>query len=201
MNSNIRDLLTRNIAWAKGVEEKYPGFFKENSGKQAPKYLWLGCSDSRVPETLITGSMPGEIFVHRNISNQVTLKGDATMEVIEFAVNHLEVEHIIICGHYGCGAVQAVAEDNLSFSHTNWYANLSKIRNSNLNNLDINDPSKSQEQLSELNVKAQVERLASSELIINAWKDRKPLSIHGFIYRLKSGLLKDLEITVSEKTN
>ena len=197
MKEEIMALFQKNAKWAARFEEENPGFFQASAVGQTPKYLWIGCSDSRVPETLITDSEPGEIFTHRNISNQVSLENQSTMEVIDFAINQLKVHHIIICGHYGCGAIQAVKEKKEELSHHSWFRSINETLRKNENKLAEYDPVKAGQKLCELNVIEQVKKLRQTQVVVNAWNQNQNLSIHGWIYQLKTGLLKDLEITIS----
>ena len=182
---DISTLFKNNRDWAKQVEEETPGFFKKLS-KQNPKYLWIGCSDSRVPANQITGLLPGEVFVHRNISNQVINTDMNLMCVLQYAIDILHVKHIIVCGHYGCGGINAVMKNRTSGLLEHW-----------LENVKTSVPAHKKithNRMCELNVIKQVENLSHNTIVQKAWKQKRKLYIHGWIYSVSDGLLKDLQI-------
>lgn len=184
-------LLLENKAWAAEKVEDDPGFFKRLSTLQTPEFLWIGCSDSRVPANEITGTEPGEIFVHRNIANLVIHTDVNLLSVLEFAVVHLKVKHIIVCGHYGCGGIKA-AMGNVDYKQVlnMWLRHIKDVYRHNREELDNikNDEIRSN-RLTELNVVEQVQRLAKTSIIQRAWKDRSAPDLHGWVYGLKDGII------------
>ncbi len=194
--SDIKKLLEQNRQWAAETVEQQPGFFDELSEGQAPKYLWIGCSDSRVPSTQVTGLMPGEIFVHRNIANQVSTSDLSCISVLQYAVEVLKVEHVIVCGHYGCGGVNAAISNQQFGLIDNW---LTKIKDVYIKNetkfTPITDEQERSDLMCELNVMEQVQNVCNSTIVQNAWKNGQSLSVHGWCYRLKDGHIKDLEVS------
>lgn len=185
-------LLLENKAWAQQRIEDDPGFFKRLSALQTPEFLWIGCSDSRVPANEITGTAPGEIFVHRNIANMVIHTDTNIYSVLDYAVTHLEVKHIIVCGHYGCGGIKA-AMSNHDFNHilNMWLRNIKDVYRLHQTELDaIADEETKTNRLTELNVQEQVIHLAKTSVIQKAWKNRKAPDLHGWVYGLKDGLIK-----------
>jgi carbonic anhydrase len=175
------------------MTKRDPRFFKRLSGQQAPKYLWIGCSDSRVPANEIVGLLPGELFVHRNVANLVVHTDLNCLSVIQYAVEVLKVQHIIVCGHYGCGGVRAVIEQREVGLVSNWLRHLVDIREKFLPLLDtLNNDDERARRLCELNVTEQVRNVCQSTIIQNAWRQKQALTIHGWVYGLKDGLLRDL---------
>ncbi len=188
----------RNREWADSVNREDPDFFAHLAAQQKPEVLWIGCSDSRVPANQITGMMPGEVFVHRNIANLVLHTDMNCQSVVQFAVAVLKVKHVIICGHYGCGGVKASLESRDHGLIHNWLRNIKDIYQINASIIDgIDDPEQKVDRLCELNVMTQVKNLAHSSTVQNAWANGQPLTIHGWIYSIRDGLLKDLEVDVS----
>jgi carbonic anhydrase len=184
-------LLSKNKDWANGQIEEDPGFFKRLSALQTPEFLWIGCSDSRVPADKITGTQPGEIFVHRNISNMVVHTDVNLLSVLDYAVNHLKVRHVIVCGHYGCGGVKA-AMTNHDFKYVlnMWLRNIKdvyRLYREELENID--DEEKRTDRLVELNVKEQVMHLAKTSIIQRAWQNEQRPHLHGWVYGLKDGII------------
>jgi len=173
---DITKLLENNKAWARQVEIESPGFFGRLKRQQRPKYLWIGCSDSRVPANQITGLLPGDVFVHRNISNQVINTDMNLMCVLQYAVEALKVRHIIVCGHYGCGGIAAVRKNATTGMLEHWLEN---VRGSVPKHRRI-----SLDELCELNVKRQVENLAQNTIVQKAWERGRKLSIHGWLLDL-----------------
>ena len=185
-------LLQENKAWAAGKIATDPQFFDRLSHLQTPEFLWIGCSDSRVPANEITGTQPGEIFVHRNIANLVVNTDVNLLSVLDFAVNHLKVKHVIVCGHYGCGGVKA-AITKLDFKPllNMWLRNIKDVIRLHRDELDaITDGEKKTDRLVELNVKEQVFNLAKTSIIQRAWKNEQRPDIHGWVYGLKDGIIK-----------
>jgi len=197
----INDLLRHNAQWAERRVKKDPEYFNRLSTLQHPDYLWIGCSDSRVPANVITGLEPGEVFVHRNVANLVH-RGDLNLlSVLEFAVEALEVKHIIVCGHYGCGGVHAAMEEHRHGIIDHWLQPIRDVADSAEDELsEIKDHDKRLERLCELNIKAQVESLSRTPIIQSAWKRGKNVCIHGWVYGLHDGLLRDLKCDTSPDT-
>jgi carbonic anhydrase len=185
-------LLSDNKAWAKSQEEKDPEFFKRLSSIQTPEFLWIGCSDSRVPADKITGTQPGEIFVHRNIANMVVHTDVNLLSVLDYAVNYLKVQHVIVCGHYGCGGIKAAMDNNDYKPVLNmWLRNIKDVYHQFKEELDaIADQEKRTDRLTELNVMEQVMHLAQTSIIQRAWKNEQRPHLHGWVYGLKDGLIK-----------
>ncbi len=184
-------LLLENKAWAAEKVEDDPGFFKRLSNLQTPEFLWIGCSDSRVPANEITGTEPGEIFVHRNIANLVIHTDVNLLSVLEFAVVHLKVKHVIVCGHYGCGGIKA-AMGNTDYKQVlnMWLRHIKDVYRHNREELNgIQDEEVRADRLTELNVIEQVQRLAKTSIIQWAWNERKEPDLHGWVYGLKDGLI------------
>jgi carbonic anhydrase len=190
---DIDQLLLANKAWSEGRRYDDPKYFDRLSSIQTPKYLWIGCSDSRVPADTITGTAPGEIFVHRNIANMVVHTDLNLLSVLEYAVHYLKVEHVIVCGHYGCGGVAASLTNN-SFGIINkWLRNIKDVHRLHSAEIDVNDdPTERVNRLVEFNVREQVQNLAKTSVIQRAWNERKAPSLHGWVYGLNDGLINPL---------
>lgn len=187
-------LLSENKAWALEMVDDDPDYFNRLAQLQTPEFLWIGCSDSRVPANQITGTKPGEIFVHRNIANLVIHTDVNLLSVLDYAVNHLKVKHVIVCGHYGCGGVKA-AMSNHDYNHllNMWLRNIKDVYRYYEDELTaITDEEARTDRLVELNVQEQVLKLAKTSIIQRAWKNRNAPTLHGWIYGLKDGLLKSL---------
>jgi carbonic anhydrase len=184
-------LLLENKAWAKEQVEIDPDFFSRLQHIQSPEFLWIGCSDSRVPADKITGTQPGEIFVHRNIANMVVHTDINLLSVLEYAVVYLKVKHIIVCGHYGCGGVKA-AMGNQSLGIINkWLRNIKDVYRIHRNEVDVLENEEERtNKLVELNVKEQVVNLAKTSIIQKAWKDEQRPHLHGWVYGLHDGIIK-----------
>lgn len=184
-------LLLENKAWASEKIATDPDYFKRLSEVQTPEFLWIGCSDSRVPANEITGTQPGEIFVHRNIANMVIHTDINLLSVLDYAVNFLKVKHIVVCGHYGCGGVKASITNNDYKALLNmWLRSLKDVYRHNREELDaIADMDARSDRLAELNVMEQVVRLSETTIIQNAWKEQDGPDLHGWVYGLKDGLL------------
>lgn len=185
-------LLQDNKRWAAERVADDPGFFDRLSNIQTPEFLWIGCSDSRVPANQITGTEPGEIFVHRNIANMVIHTDVNLLSVLEYAVTHLHVQHAIVCGHYGCGGIRAAMGNHDYRQVLNmWLRNIKDVYRHNRQELDaIADEDQRADRLTELNVMEQVQRLAKTSIIQKAWKYRGGPDLHGWVYGLKDGLIK-----------
>ncbi|EGV50457.1 carbonic anhydrase 1 [endosymbiont of Riftia pachyptila (vent Ph05)] len=195
----LNHLFDNNLAWATSIKEKDPEFFTRLSKQQAPEYLWIGCSDSRVPANQITGLQPGEVFVHRNIANVVVHTDLNCLSVIQFAVEVLKVKHIIICGHYGCGGVKAALENHEHGLIDNWLRHIKDVIRFNSGQFDGLEHNEKLDLLCELNVREQVTNICNTTIVQNAWKQGKELSIHGWIYSIENGILKDLSACVTSK--
>jgi carbonic anhydrase len=190
----LNHLFNNNKAWAVGIRQQDPEFFAMLSRQQSPKYLWIGCSDSRVPANQITGLSPGELFVHRNIANLVVHTDLNCLSVLQFAVEILKVEHIIVCGHYGCSGVQAVLRgDRLGLSD-NWLRHIQDVRQKHEKTLAAAGGEAS-DRLCELNVIQQVANVRDTTIARDAWERGQELAVHGWIYGLHDGLLRDLNVT------
>jgi len=185
-------LLLENKAWAAEKIEKDPEYFQRLSKIQTPKFLWIGCSDSRVPANEITGTQPGEIFVHRNVANMVVHTDVNLLSVLDFAVTHLKVKHIIVCGHYGCGGVRAaITKHDYKYVLNMWLRNIKDVYRLHRKELDgIADNEAKEDRLVELNVQEQVMHLAKTSIIQRAWKNEKRPDLHGWVYGLKDGIIK-----------
>jgi len=198
MSDSITNLLQNNRRWAEKIRKDDPGFFENLSHQQTPKYLWIGCSDSRVPANQITGLAPGEVFVHRNVANQVIHTDLNCLSVIQFAVDVLKVEHVIVCGHYGCGGVKAALQKMELGLIDNWLRHIQDIAETHHPKLNaVKDENKRWDALAEFNVMEQVYNVGQTTVVQNAWKQRQNLTIHGWIYGITDGLLRDLEISIS----
>lgn len=184
-------LLLENKAWAQERIEDDPEFFNRLSHLQTPEFLWIGCSDSRVPANEITGTQPGEIFVHRNVANMVVHTDTNLLSVLEYAVTHLQVKHIIVCGHYGCGGVKAaMSNDDYNQVLNMWLRNIKDVYRLHFTELDaIKDEEAKLNRLTELNVMEQVVHLAKTSIVQKAWKHRQAPDLHGWVYGLKDGLI------------
>ena len=185
-------LLLENKAWAQERVDEDPDFFNRLANLQKPDFLWIGCSDSRVPANEITGTQPGEIFVHRNIANLVVHTDTNLLSVLDYAVTHLEVKHIIVCGHYGCGGIKA-AMSNTDYNQVlnMWLRNIKDVYRMHFAELHgIKDEEKKSDRLTELNVVEQVIHLAKTSIIQKAWKNRQAPDLHGWVYGLKDGIIK-----------
>jgi len=189
----LNRLFKNNRAWSSQMTRRDASFFRRLAGQQKPKYLWIGCSDSRVPANEIVGLLPGELFVHRNIANLVVHTDLNCLSVIQFAVDVLKVEHIIVCGHYGCGGVQAVLEKKELGLVDNWLRHLSGVGDKFSGALEaLRTDGERAKRLCELNVIEQVRHVCQTTVVRNAWKSRRRLSVHGWVYGLEDGLLRDL---------
>lgn len=191
---DINDLIKKNQQWAKKCVAEDGEFFSRLTNQQTPKYLWIGCSDSRVPANEIVGLAPGEIFVHRNVANVVVHTDLNCLSVVQYAVEVLKVEHIIVCGHYGCGGVAAALEGKSHGLIDNWLRHIKDVYHENRKTLNqIEDLTARRNKLCELNVEAQVANVCYTTIVQDAWSRGQQLSVHGWIYSLQNGLINDLE--------
>ncbi|HEV8272047.1 MAG TPA: carbonic anhydrase [Chitinophagaceae bacterium] len=191
---SYQKLLQENKEWAKGKVAVDPEYFDRLSQIQTPEFLWIGCSDSRVPANEITGTQPGEIFVHRNIANMVVNTDSNLLSILEFAVTHLKVKHIIVCGHYGCGGIKAAMSNHDYKQVLNmWLRNIKDVYRLHREELNaIKDEDLRADRLCELNVKEQVMHLAKTSIVQRAWKHEQRPDLHGWVYGLKDGLINPL---------
>lgn len=189
---SLAHLFANNRAWSKAMTARDPDFFRRLSAQQAPKYLWIGCSDSRVPANEIVGLLPGEMFVHRNVANLVVHTDLNCLSVLQYAVDVLQVEHIIVCGHYGCGGVRAVLENRELGLVSNWLRHLADVAEKFADVLPKLSDEERAQRLCEWNVVEQVRHVCESTIVQSAWRSGRALSVHGWVYSLEDGLLKDL---------
>jgi carbonic anhydrase len=194
----LNNLFENNKKWAANIKETDPDFFSKLSKQQNPEYLWIGCSDSRVPANEIVDMLPGEIFVHRNIANLVIHTDLNCLSVIQYAVEVLQVKHIIICGHYGCGGVKAAMDNQEHGLIDNWLRNIKDIYRYHEAKIDaLQDDKEKIDLLCELNVMEQVANVCHTTIVQSAWKAKQKLAVHGWIYSIEDGILKDLNICVT----
>lgn len=190
-------LFENNRRWAKESIEKRPDFFEHLAEMQRPSYLWIGCSDSRVPATEICGLDPGSMFVHRNVANLVVHTDFSMLSVLQYAVEVLEVKHVIVCGHYGCGGVKAALGSEPHGLIDNWLRHIKDVAHMFREELgELEDGKPTEDRMCEVNVAAQVANLCHTTVVQNAWTKGRELSIHGWIYRIQDGLLRDLGLCV-----
>jgi len=188
----LKHFFDRNVEWATAVKQKDPEFFSKLAAQQHPEYLWIGCSDSRVPANQIINLPPGEVFVHRNIANVVVHTDLNCLSVIHYAVEVLKVKHIIVCGHYGCGGIKAAMEDRDHGLIDNWLRHVKDVSRFNSELLKGLDEHQRLDTLCELNVKEQVTNICNTSIVQKTWKNGVDLCVHGWIYNIENGLLKDL---------
>ncbi len=194
----LSKIFEQNKNWAKKIKESDPDFFLNLSKEQHPQYLWIGCSDSRVPANEILGLAPGDVFVHRNVANVVEPHDLNCLTVIQFAVEVLKVRHIIVCGHYGCGGIKTVMEDRDHGMMDNWLHTVKDLFiKYHLKLNEIRDAEKRINVLSELNVIEQVKNVCQTDFVQQAWKKHQKLTVHGLVYGLSDGILKDLNVSTS----
>ena len=196
----LKNLFDRNLAWATAIKEKDPEFFSLLSRQQSPEYLWIGCSDSRVPANQIVDLPPGEVFVHRNIANLVIHTDLNCLSVIDFAVEVLKVKHIIVCGHYGCGGIKAAMENKEHGLIDNWLCHIKDVSRLNAEKLTGLKQDEKFDLLCELNVKEQVTNVCNTTVVQKAWKNGAELSVHGWIYNIENGILKDLDTCITARS-
>ena len=188
----LKHIFEKNRQWADAVNDRDPEFFSRLAAQQYPKYLWIGCSDSRVPANQIMDLPPGEVFVHRNIANVVVHTDLNCLSVIHFAIEVLKVKHIIVCGHYGCGGVMAAMEDQDHGMIDNWLRHIKDVRRFNSESLDGLDEHEKLDRLCELNVKEQVSNVCNTPVVQKVWKEGGELTVHGWIYNIHNGRLIDM---------
>lgn len=194
----LEHLFENNRQWSKEVSLRHEGFFEKLSSQQKPEYLWIGCSDSRVPANELIGLMPGEVFVHRNVANMVIHTDFNCLTVIQYAVSILKVKHIIVCGHYGCGGVKAAMENKSHGFINNWLRHLWDLYAAHQAYIDgLKGPEAREDKLCEINVITQVKHVCRTTIVTEAWKRGEPVTVHGWIYNLANGLLRDLDTSVS----
>ena len=196
MSTELDGLFDRNRRWAASTEAREPGFFTRLAQQQNPKYMWIGCADSRVPANEITGLDPGEVFVHRNVANVVVHSDLNALSTIQFAVEHLKVEHIIVVGHYGCAGVRAALHGIRVGLADNWLRHVQDVRLRHRKRLDHLPQSEQENILCEMNVIEQVGNVALSTVLQDAWARGQKVAVHGWVYGLRDGLLKNLEVTM-----
>ena len=193
----LSDLFANNRAWAEGMTRADPEFFPRLAGQQAPRYLWVGCSDSRVPANQIVGLRPGEMFVHRNVANVVVHTDLNCLSALQYAVDVLRVGHVIVCGHYGCGGVLAALRDDRLGLIDNWLRHVQDVRAKHRAQLEaLSTESERHDRLCELNVVEQVVNVSRTTVVREAWARGQTLAVHGWIYGLRDGLLRDLGMCV-----
>ena len=196
----IEKLFENNRAWAAAIQARNPDFFPALSRQQSPDYLWIGCSDSRVPANEIVGLLPGQLFVHRNVANVVVHSDLNCLSVMQFAVDALKVQHIIVCGHYGCGGVQAALHNSKLGLIDNWLRHVQDVMQKHTDELaGIADETQRLNRLCELNVIEQVVHVCQTTIVQQAWERGQELAVHGWIYGLHNGLLQDLNISITRQ--
>lgn len=196
MPKTLEDLKAKNRAWAAGKVSVDPGFFRRLEGQQAPEYLWIGCADSRVPANELVNLLPGEMFVHRNVANVVVHSDLNALSTVQFAVEHLQVAHILVVGHYGCAGVRAAMRGLRVGLADNWLRHVHDVRMRHRKRLDHLPVERQEEILCEMNIIEQVGHVAQSTVIQDAWARGQAVAIHGLVYGLADGLLKDLQVTM-----
>ena len=202
MEKYYKSLLDKNKEWVANILEKDPDFFNRLSKGQQPPILWIGCSDSRVPANEIIGAPPGEVFVHRNIANMVIHSDMSMLSVLDFAVNVLKVKHVIVCGHYGCGGVKAAMSNKQIGLIDNWIRHIKDVYR--LNEDELNSISNEEERFNrfvEVNVKEQVLDVAKTSIIQNAWSNGQEIHLHGWVYDINDGIIKDLDVTLKNNSS
>lgn len=198
MEKSYKRLLDNNKEWVAQQLKLNPGYFEELAKGQSPEYLWIGCSDSRVPANEITGTKPGEIFVHRNIANMVVHSDMNMLSVLSYAVEVLKVKHVIVCGHYGCGGVNAAMGNKQFGLIDNWLRHLKDVYRLHARELDnINNEEQRRKRFVELNVMEQVLDLGKTSIVQNAWKTEQNLHLHGWVYDIHDGIINDLNVTIT----
>jgi carbonic anhydrase len=194
----LTHLLENNRAWSRDISARHPGFFEKLSEQQLPRYLWIGCSDSRVPANEIVGLMPGELFVHRNVANVVVHTDLNCLSVLQYAVDVLRVEHVIVCGHYGCGGIQAAYRRDALGLIDNWLRHVQDVADRHAEALGVaGDETARLDRLCELNVVDQARNVCQTTIVRDAWSRGQSLTVHGWIYSLRDGLLRDLGFIAS----
>ena len=197
MNESIRKLFDNNRQWARDSEAREPGFFSKLLAQQTPQYLWIGCADSRVPANELVGLLPGELFVHRNVANVVSHSDLNCLSVIQYAVDLLKVQHVVVVGHSGCGGVQAVLDGRRVGLADNWLGHVQEVRNKHRRWLDSLPSERRCDALCELNVLEQACNVCQTTVVQDAWQRGQRVVVHGWVYGLHNGLLNDLRLTVN----
>lgn len=193
----LNDLLDRNAKWSEQKNSDEPGYFARLATRQSPEFFWIGCSDSRVPANVVAGLDPGEVFVHRNVANLIHSSDMNMLSALEFAVDALRIREIIVCGHYGCGGVKAATEDLPHGLADHWLEPIRRLARSYAVDLSRQDDEEARrDKLAELNVVEGVRRVSETPILQRAWRDRVSIRVHGLIYGLKDGRLRDLDCTV-----
>lgn len=196
--STLRKLFDKNRAWANAISSKDPQFFRKLSRLHAPEYLWIGCADSRVPANEIVGLLPGEMFVHRNVANIVVHTDLNCLAVMQYAVDVLKVKHIIVVGHYGCGGVRAAFQKKRLGLIDNWLRHVQDVHTKHARSLEsLTELSAQLDRLCELNVLEQASNVCQTSIVLDAWERGQPLTVHGWVYGLHDGLLRDLGMNAS----
>jgi carbonic anhydrase len=197
---DLEDLLKNNRTWAESIKAQDPQFFQTLAQQQSPKYLWIGCSDSRVPATHLVGLQPGELFVHRNVANVVVHTDFNCLSVLQYAVEVLKVSHIIVCGHYSCGGVQAAFQNLQLGLIDNWLRHVQDVMHNHAAQIEtIVDETERLNRLCELNVTEQVLNVSRTTIVQSAWNRGQELAVHGWIYAIGDGLLHDLNVTITNQ--
>jgi len=197
----LNSLFDKNREWAQSILKTDAHFFEKLAKQHTPEYLWIGCSDSRVPANEIVGLLPGELFVHRNVSNLVIHTDMNCLSVMQYAIAVLKVKHIIVCGHYGCGGIRAAMEDSPHGLIDNWLRNVRDLYYTNQAELEaIENSDKRTDRLCELNVVSQVYNVCNTTLVQKAWFKDQDLTVHGWIYSINDGLLRDMKVSISSLT-
>jgi carbonic anhydrase len=196
----LEHLLKSNQTWANRLKEERPDFFETLSKQQSPKYFWIGCADSRVPANQIIDLMPGDVFVHRNVANVVVHTDMNCLSVLQFAVEVLKVEHIIVCGHYGCGGVKAALENKPLGLIDNWLRHIRDVYFQSKEELDALTGDPAVDRLCELNVLQQAKNVCRTSIVQDAWARGQDIAVHAWIYGLKDGILRDLQFGVSSSS-
>lgn len=196
----LQHLFDNNKLWAESVEGTHPGFFRKLSEQQTPEYLWIGCSDSRVPANEIVGLLPGDVFVHRNVGNVVVHTDLNCLSVLQYAVDILKIKHIIVCGHYGCGGVKAAMSNEKHGLIDNWLRNIKDIYKQNESKINVLETEQQRvDRLCEFNVIQQVKGVVHTTIVQDAWDRGQELTVHGWIYSIADGLLRDLNVGTTSK--
>jgi carbonic anhydrase len=197
MTESLTPLFDNNRRWAAAMESRDPGFFTRLAQQQSPRYMWIGCADSRVPANEITGLDPGEVFVHRNVANVVVHSDLNALSTIQFAVEHLKVKHIVVVGHYGCAGVRAAMRGLRIGLADNWLRHVQDVRLRHRKRIDHLPSAQQEDVLCEMNVIEQVGNVALSTVLQDAWARGQEVSVHGWVYGVQDGLLKNLNVTMS----
>jgi len=195
----LKHLFEKNLEWAAKTQKDYPGFFESLAQQQSPEYLWIGCSDSRVPANELMGLMPGEVFVHRNVANIVVHTDFNCLSVLQYAVDVLKIKHVIVCGHYDCGGIKAAMTNEKHGLIDNWLRNIKDVYRMHQDELERLEEQPRIDRLCEINVVEQVSSIGHTTIVQDAWDRGQELTIHGWIYSVKDGLLRDLNVCTSNK--